>query len=111
VLVSDASLDQLCEDLRTLITERRQALGLSLNELSKRAGLNRMAISFIERGLRVPSISTYARIAAALGIAPSELLARAESSGKEWRKLQDAASSPSDGASTPASKSRSAKRA
>lgn len=93
MLVSDDNLGQLCEDLRTLITERRQALGLSLNELSKRAGLNRMAISFIERGLRVPSINTYARIAAALDVAPSQLLALAETNGKEWRQLQETAPS------------------
>ena len=61
-----------------MLKESREAASLSLNELAKRAGLNRMAITFIERGERVPTLDTVARIAAALSIPPSELLAKAE---------------------------------
>lgn len=94
MLVTDDSLDQLNTDLRALLKAKREAAGLSLNELSKRAGLNRMAVSFIERGLRVPSINTYARIAAALGVAPSELLEEAEANNKVWRSLQQPTPKP-----------------
>ncbi len=49
-----------------------------MNQVAKMAGLNRMAVSFIEAGLRIPSISTYARLAVALGVSPSEFLLIAE---------------------------------
>ena len=36
---------------------------------------------------KLPNYLTYARIAAALGVAPSELLAEAEAKNKVWRSL------------------------
>jgi transcriptional regulator with XRE-family HTH domain len=90
VAVADASIDELYDNLRSLLKAKRQHLGLSLNEVSKRAGLNRMAVSFIERGLRVPSVATYARLASVLQTTPSALLAEAESKSKtvDWRHLE-----------------------
>ena len=75
--------------MRKVLKDARLEAQLSLNELSKRAGLNRMAISFIEKGERVPSLDTFFRIAAALGIAPAALLelAQRELPKTDWKKL------------------------
>lgn len=80
---------QICAGLSRVLRDARVESGLSLNELSKRVGLNRMAISFIEREQRVPTMETFVRIAAGLGIAPSALLEMAEAKvGKvNWKKL------------------------
>ena len=81
--------EQLCASMRRVLKEARLEAQLSLNELSKRAGLNRMAISFIEKGERVPSLDTFFRIAAALGIAPASLLEMAQQGipKTDWKKL------------------------
>jgi transcriptional regulator with XRE-family HTH domain len=47
---------------------------LSQEELGKRANLHRTAIGLLERGARMPRIDTLIKIAAALDIAPSDLL-------------------------------------
>jgi transcriptional regulator with XRE-family HTH domain len=48
--------------------------GLSQVALSEATGLDRAAISFLERAERSPDLSTLVRIAAALGLAPAALL-------------------------------------
>jgi transcriptional regulator with XRE-family HTH domain len=80
---------QICEALRHVLKEARESAGLSLNELSKRAGLQRQAVTFIERGDRIPNMETFVRIAAALGIKPAVLLTKAEEQAGEtdWTKL------------------------
>jgi transcriptional regulator with XRE-family HTH domain len=52
---------------------RRQA-GLTQQELSRAARLDRAAISFIERAQRAPDLGTLLRIARALDTTPGELL-------------------------------------
>jgi len=49
-----------------------------MNQVAKIAGINRMAVSFIESGARIPSIATYARLALALDVSPAEMLCKAE---------------------------------
>lgn len=52
----------------------RCAGGLSQEELSVRASLHRTEISQLERGLRIARIDTLVRLAAALEVAPEDLL-------------------------------------
>ena len=86
---TSAIIEELCKNLRKVLKDHRDAAELSLNELSKRSGLNRMAISFIEKGQRIPSIDTVIRIAAALGLPPSQLFSEAEERGKSrnWKEV------------------------
>jgi transcriptional regulator with XRE-family HTH domain len=52
--------------------------GLSQEELGFRSGVHRNYIGGIERGERQPTITTLARLAAALELRPSDLIRRAE---------------------------------
>jgi transcriptional regulator with XRE-family HTH domain len=81
--------DQICTALRQVLKDAREEAGLSLNELSKRAGLNRMAITFIERGDRIPTMETFVMIAAGLGCEPASLLGQAQelAGNTDWKKL------------------------
>ena len=56
----------------------RKAAGLSQEQLGMEAGVQRNFISLIERGQNQPTINTIARLARALGIKASELVAEAE---------------------------------
>ncbi len=63
------------EILRILRTER----GITLEELAFRSHLHRTYISLLERGLRGPTLGAIFAIAAAMGIAPSEIVRLTES--------------------------------
>lgn len=60
------------------IREARGQRALSQEALADRCGLDRTYIGGIERGERNPSLTNILRIADALQISPSALLARAE---------------------------------
>ncbi len=50
---------------------------MSLTALAEEAGLSRQMISYVERGLRVPTLDTLLRITQALELDPAALLNRA----------------------------------
>lgn len=51
----------------------RKRAGLSQEETAMRASLHRTAVSYIERGTRIPRIDTAAKLAAAIGVDPGDL--------------------------------------
>jgi len=56
------------------VRRRRQALGLTLEQLSERASLSPHYLSTVETERRDPSLSTIMSIAKALGCPPGELV-------------------------------------
>jgi transcriptional regulator with XRE-family HTH domain len=56
--------------------------GLVLNALAARAGISASYLSEVERGYKRPGTDVLARLAEALGMAPSELMAYVEVSGQ-----------------------------
>ncbi len=73
-----SSSDDEAEILRTLggkVQEAREAAGLSLAELARRAGMDRAYISRIEAGSHAPTILVLLRIAAELDTTVSALTA------------------------------------
>ena len=64
--------DQLRERLHAHLIEalrkRRENLGVSMNRLAEKSGLSLSMISFVERGLRKPTLDTLLRIASALDL-------------------------------------------
>ncbi len=71
---SNKKLDRLVTDLGTAIKERRQAKNLSQEALAEIADFDRTYISLLERGERNPSFTNLCRVAASLGVTPSEIL-------------------------------------
>lgn len=57
-----------------IIRAARIRARVSQAELAKRVGTNQSAVSFIERGQRIPDVETAVRIADALGTPRSEFL-------------------------------------
>lgn len=66
------------EAFRRVLRNLRRERGLTQEALAFDAGLHRTAIGLLERGQRVPSLSTLYKLAGPLAVAPSALLARAE---------------------------------
>lgn len=64
-----------------VVKQVREEQGWTQEALADQASLNRSYIGEIERGTAVPSISTVAKLAKALGISASDLVARCEARG------------------------------
>jgi transcriptional regulator with XRE-family HTH domain len=73
--VPEKALQALGEAIRA---RREEIGGLSQEGLADAAGMHRTYVSEIERGLRNPSYRNLVKLAAALELSLSELVARAE---------------------------------
>src|ERR1700685_1155257 len=70
--------DQLVMALSVILRDRREALDISQSDLARRSGLHRSYIGDLERGSRNISVRNLSRLAQAMGLQPSKLLAMAE---------------------------------
>jgi transcriptional regulator with XRE-family HTH domain len=61
-----------------VLRQLREARGWSQEQLAERANLNRSYLGEVERGQAVPSLVTVNKLAAALEIRASSLIARCE---------------------------------
>lgn len=61
-----------------VLRERREAAGISQEQLADRAGLHRTYVSLIERGRRTASIEVVRKLAKALGASMTELIEATE---------------------------------
>lgn len=71
-------MNELCGKFGGAVRRSREQNGWSQEVLADRAGLNRSYLGEIERGSSVPSLATIAKIALALNMNMSTLLARCE---------------------------------
>ncbi|MBM3407588.1 MAG: helix-turn-helix transcriptional regulator [Betaproteobacteria bacterium] len=67
-----------CAAFGQILRDLRRERGLSQEALALEAGLQRNYISLIERGVNQPTITTVFKLASALAIRPSEVIARVE---------------------------------
>lgn len=61
-------------EISRLLREAREQRGLSMTRLAEQAGLSHAMISFIERGLRKPTVDSVLRIAEVLEVDLPRLL-------------------------------------
>jgi transcriptional regulator with XRE-family HTH domain len=72
-----------------VLREIRRSRRLSQERLAEVSGCHRTYVSLLERGVNGPSLSMLFQLGQALGITPSDILARVE------RRLSEAAHPPS----------------
>jgi transcriptional regulator with XRE-family HTH domain len=72
-------------EVARLLRRERLRRGKSMTQVAERSGLSRQMISYIEQGMRNPTLDTLLRIAAALDIDLPELIRRASSAAKRIR--------------------------
>jgi DNA-binding XRE family transcriptional regulator len=65
----------LAQAFGLVVKDRRISAGLSQEELAFEAGMHPVSISFMERGLRAPTIHSIFAIAGALKADPAQLIA------------------------------------
>ncbi|MEW6663031.1 MAG: helix-turn-helix domain-containing protein [Bacillota bacterium] len=61
-------------DIGARIKQLREELGLSQNELARRAGIAQSSLSYLESGAKSPSVDTLLLICKALGVSLTEFL-------------------------------------
>ncbi len=71
-------MKQLCDQFGGVVRRSREKNGWSQEVLADRAGLNRSYLGEIERGSAVPSLTTISKIALALEVSMSTLIANCE---------------------------------
>lgn len=81
--------DHLAESIAAALQSARQSRGLTVSALAGRAGVSRAMIGKIERGEAQPTAVLLARLASALGMTLSELVARAEDGGGRLVRAAD----------------------
>ena len=69
---------RLCSALARVLQEHREAQGFTQTKLAELSGLTRQMISYVEQSKRLPTVDTVAKLAVALGVTPSTILAQAE---------------------------------
>ena len=74
----DMRVEQISIVFGQVLREQRLSRELSQEELALAADVDRTFVSQMERGIRQPTITTLIKLAGALGIQPSTLLARME---------------------------------
>ena len=62
----------------TCLREARRQVGLTQEELALQCGIERTYISFLERGLRKPSVNALFVLCGALQMVPSKLIRQVE---------------------------------
>lgn len=70
--------DAVCAAVASLLREKREALGLSMYAVAKRAQISHTTMTRIENGLMKPTLDMLLRIAGAMGIALWRLIREAE---------------------------------
>ncbi|MDB6060999.1 MAG: putative DNA-binding protein [Verrucomicrobiaceae bacterium] len=71
-------MTQLSDQFGSIVRRSRESNGWSQEVLADRAGLNRSYLGEIERGSAVPSLTTISKIATALEVSVSSLIALCE---------------------------------
>jgi transcriptional regulator with XRE-family HTH domain len=60
---SDRTRQFICARVAKLLKEERLRQGVSMSELARQAGLSQQMVSYVERGMRMPTLDTLLRIA------------------------------------------------
>lgn len=81
-------METLSLALGQVIRRHRTLAGFSQEELAARSGLHRTYISFLERGIKSPTVEALSRLGDALDVRASQLLAEAELGIKNGRSPQ-----------------------
>ncbi|MEM7310951.1 MAG: helix-turn-helix transcriptional regulator [Planctomycetota bacterium] len=76
------------------LRRRRTHAALSQEQLGLRAGVDRVYISELERGIKCPTLGTIARLARALEMRPSHLVRVAESLADVGQARRDGEAGP-----------------
>ena len=68
----------VCSEVAKLLKAQREKSQLSMTALAAKAGLSQQMVSYVERGIRNPTLETLLRITEALGVPLGKMITKAE---------------------------------
>ena len=77
-VLDQEQLETIAARVAELLKTERQHRKLSMSTVAERAGLSQQMVSYVERGMRNPTLDTLLRMTAAMKLDPAELLAAAQ---------------------------------
>jgi len=80
-VASDKSQQAVCTRIAQILRNEREKRSLSMNQVAERAGLSQQMVSYVERGMRNPTIETLLRMAAAIEVDLARVIERAQKLG------------------------------
>jgi transcriptional regulator with XRE-family HTH domain len=75
-----------CSEVARILRHERELRSLSMNQVAERAGLSQQMVSYVERGMRNPTLETLLRITNAIGINLAKVIARAQKAAANSKK-------------------------
>jgi transcriptional regulator with XRE-family HTH domain len=85
-VLQQKEVDAVCKAVAEILRTEREARGLSMNAVAERGGLSQQMVSYVERGMRKPTVDTLLRIAYAIGMDIADVLHRAQSAAAKKGK-------------------------
>ena len=79
----DKQRQAVCSRVAQLLKEEREKRGLSMTGLGERASLSQQMVSYVERGMRNPSLDTLIRLTDAMEVDLAELIKRAHATASK----------------------------
>ncbi len=76
-MLKDSTVIALCSAVALALKQERLRKKLSMNALAQRSGLSQQMVSYVERGLRTPTLDTIFRMSLALEVDLDVILRRA----------------------------------
>jgi transcriptional regulator with XRE-family HTH domain len=86
IVASNKSYQVVCVRVAQILRQEREKHGLSMNLVAQRAGLSQQMVSYVERGMRNPTLETLLRIATALEVDLAKIIHQAQDSGSATGK-------------------------
>ena len=83
---NDELRGRVSSEVAKAIRQLREQRGLSMTQLAAQAGLSRQMISFVEHGLRNPTLDTLLRLAAVLKVDLADIIRDAEAAAAKKRR-------------------------
>ena len=77
-MLDQNQLETIASRVAELLKKERQQRQLSMSAVAERAGLSQQMVSYVERGLRNPTLDTLLRMTAAMKLDLAEVLAAAQ---------------------------------
>jgi transcriptional regulator with XRE-family HTH domain len=68
----------ICSEVAKLLKAQREKSQLSMTALAAKAGLSQQMVSYVERGIRNPTLETLLRITEALDVPLGKMITKAE---------------------------------
>ena len=84
-VLKDSTVKVFCASLAVALKKERVRQKLSMNGLAERAGLSQQMVSYVERGMRKPTLDTIFRMSVALDVNLSVLIEKARKAAHHGR--------------------------